>query len=244
MKAYNIRKIRLKETDSTNHYAATLPVPGNEDMVIVIAENQTAGKGQGGTFWESEKGKNLTFSIMCAPQFLKPKMQFAILQAQSLALYDVVSAIVDGVSIKWPNDIYINDKKVSGTLSECQLESGKIVRAIIGTGLNVNQRLFMSDAPNPTSLSLEAGWDMDRESVLDDIIIRFVDYYNMLRDGFDISDIYFKALYRRVGVYPYRDKFGRFSASIKKVEPDGQLILCDDSNNERSYCFKEVEFLQ
>ena len=107
MKAYNIRKIRLKETDSTNHYAATLPVPGNEDMVIVIAENQTAGKGQGGTFWESEKGKNLTFSIMCAPQFLKPKMQFAILQAQSLALYDVVSAIVDGVSIKWPNDIYI-----------------------------------------------------------------------------------------------------------------------------------------
>lgn len=59
MKAYNIRKIRLKETDSTNHYAATLPVPGNEDMVIVIAENQTAGKGQGGTFWESEKGKTL-----------------------------------------------------------------------------------------------------------------------------------------------------------------------------------------
>ena len=78
MKAYNIRKIRLKETDSTNHYAATLPVPGNEDMVIVIAENQTAGKGQGGTFWESEKGKNLTFSIMCAPQFLKPKMQLQL----------------------------------------------------------------------------------------------------------------------------------------------------------------------
>ncbi len=71
MKAYNIRKIRLKETDSTNHYVATLPVPGNEDMVIVIAENQTAGKGQGGTFWESEKGKNLTFSIMCAPQFFE-----------------------------------------------------------------------------------------------------------------------------------------------------------------------------
>lgn len=242
MKTYNIRKIELEQTDSTNTYAATLPVPAADEIVVVSTPRQTAGRGQRGNSWESEAGKNLTFSMMCSPVFIRPARQFSLLQAEALAVYDVLADIVPDVSIKWPNDIYIGSRKVSGTLIECEVENDVLKRAILGTGVNVNQHRFTSDAPNPVSLIMETGKEWNCKILLDSIIRRFVYYYAILASGRDVQIAYIASLFRRTGMHPYHDAKQQFMAEFVNVEADGHLLLRDSAGKMRRYAFKEVTF--
>ncbi|MBQ9187134.1 MAG: biotin--[Prevotella sp.] len=227
--------IHIDETDSTNRWLRETDQQGQ--MVCVYADYQTAGRGCAMNKWESERGKNLTFSILIHPENMAAARQFDISMAISLAICEALGLYIGDLSIKWPNDIYWRDRKIAGILIEHTLHGNVIKDSIIGVGLNVNQRVFHSDAPNPVSLWQICEHETDRKQLLHDILHAF---QRLL--GQDIRESYLSKLYRRRGFYPYADKNGAFMAELVTVEPDGHLILCDDNGQQRRYAFKEVSY--
>ena len=144
--------IVLDETDSTNRYISQLcnnPQKAVAELTTVSAEFQTAGKGQRGNSWEAEKEKNLLFSFVLYPTFLEARCQFILSQIISLSIKEELDRWSDEITIKWPNDIYWRDKKICGILIENDLSGHFIGRCISGVGININQKEFHSDAPNP-----------------------------------------------------------------------------------------------
>jgi BirA family biotin operon repressor/biotin-[acetyl-CoA-carboxylase] ligase len=251
------RIIHLVETTSTNQFLKgnashlsscqekTFTTSSEESITVVVADYQTAGKGQGTNTWESEKGKNLLFSILVHPTTLPIERQYILSEAAALSYKEVLDAYTEDISVKWPNDIYWQDRKVSGTLIETSLSKGVFKDFIIGTGINVNQKEFRSDAPNPVSLCQITGREIPLEEVQDRMVEKFEEYYQMVIDGaYDtISKRYHEALYRKEGLFPYRDRNGEFTASIDHVKDNGHLVLKDTDGNAREYAFKEVQFV-
>ena len=240
---------RIKETPSTNSYLAQLCKEGRaKEFHTVITDNQTAGRGQRGNSWESSPGKNLTFSTVLFPTALEAKKQFYLSMIVAFAVVDALSYYTDGFSIKWPNDIYWKDKKIAGILIENELEGKFITQSIVGIGLNVNQEVFRSSAPNPVSLIQILGVTINRQELLDRILRGIMASYIFLEKDYkaavhNLRQLYIRRLYRREGFYPYRDKEGTFLAEFQDVEPSGHLVLKDEQGNLRRYAFKEVEFV-
>ena len=151
--------IHLESIRSTNTYLAQ-NAEGAVHGTVVYADCQTAGRGQRGNSWESADFKNITMSMLLRPANVKPSCQFWLSEAVALAVVHTLDRYIDnGVSIKWPNDIYWNDRKICGILVEHSLSGGKIDHTIAGIGLNINQEKFLSDAPNPVSLRQIIGCD-------------------------------------------------------------------------------------
>lgn len=238
-----VKIIALGETDSTNRFMREYTGGEGRLMTVVTAEHQTAGRGQGRNTWESEAGKNLLFSVLTRPSGLAARRQFVMLEAGALAVRDALAAVIGETTVKWPNDVYWRDMKISGTLSECTISGGLVGRCILGTGINVNQRRFVSDAPNPVSLAMITGCDADRLGLLRQFIARFSHYLGMVNDGqYDaIHGLYAEALYRCTGRHAWRDAGGCFTAAVERVEPDGRLVLRRDDGRLSTYMFKEVE---
>lgn len=238
--------IRLEEIDSTNRYLKNYREEGDEEMIVAVADYQAAGKGQGTHTWESEKGKNLLFSIKVYPHWIPVRRQFVLSMAGALAVKDALDSYVENITLKWPNDVYWNDKKISGTLIENTIDSKGIKSCVFGIGLNVNQLVFHSDAPNPVSLAQILGHKVDRDEVLKKILDGFEKYYELLRraDYMDVSGIYHLSLYRRKGFHPYRDADGEFEGALVEVEDDGHLILHDRQGRIRSYAFGEISIVR
>lgn len=241
----NTKIIRLENVDSTNRYLKEYTLGSDEEMTVVVADYQTAGRGQGVHTWESEADKNLLFSMMVHPHWVPVRRQFVLSMVGALALKDALDSYTDGITLKWPNDVYWNDKKISGTLIETTIDSKGIKTCIFGIGVNINQTLFQSDAPNPVSLAQIVGHEVDREEVLQKILEAFGRYYELLRraDYMDVSGIYHLSLYRRKGYHLYEDQDGKFEGAFVEVEDDGHLILHDKKGVIRSYAFGEVKFL-
>lgn len=238
--------IHIDETDSTNGWLRSFIATGEygQDLchsgtnTVVVAEYQTAGRGCGTNSWESERGKNLTFSVLIRPEGIPARRQFHISMAVSLAVCEALGQQIGDLSIKWPNDIYWRNGKIAGMLIENQLQGEVIRSSVIGIGLNVNQQLFRSNAPNPVSLWQITGQETDRKQLLDDILRCLGHYLHH-----DIRQQYLQMLYRRKGFHPYTDKDGAFMAEIMDVGDDGHLVLLDDSGQRRRYAFKEVQFV-
>ena len=147
--------------------------------------------------------------------------------------------------IKWPNDIYWKEKKICGMLIENDLMGRNISQSIAGIGININQEIFHSSAPNPVSLVQITGKEHDLFEILKNIMLRIQSYYSLLKKG-DTTSIacqYEKSLFRREGIHRYKDANGEFLARIVCVEPEGRLILEDEMLMKRDYMFKEVEYL-
>ena len=227
--------MHIDETDSTNRW---LREQGGEENMVVWADYQTAGRGCGTNHWESERGKNLTFSMLLHPNDVPAQKQFRISRAISLAICKALGQHIGDLSIKWPNDIYWRDGKIGGILIEVTLQGNKVKDCIIGIGLNVNQRVFRSDAPNPVSMWQICEQETDCEQLLQEILQAFQEY--MCKSN---KDEYQSMLYRRKGFHPYADKDGAFMAEIIDVEDDGHLLLRDDNGQLRRYAFKEVTFV-
>ena len=227
--------IHIDETDSTNRW---LREQGGEEDIVVWTDFQTAGRGQGTNKWESEQGKNLLFSILLHPKDIPANKQFAISMQVSLAICEALGEQIGDLSIKWPNDIYWRNAKICGILIENRLQGSRIRDSIIGVGLNVNQRQFHSDAPNPVSLWQICEQDTDREQLLKDILKAFDRH-----QGKELKAQYLSMLYRRKGFHTYADQNGAFMAEIVDVEEDGHLLLRDEEGTERRYAFKEVSFI-
>lgn len=238
--------IYIPQTISTNVSLAEICSKGyTENLTSVYSSFQTDGRGQRGNKWESEDGKNLLFSFVIFPNGLPAREHFILLQITALALFDTLSEYTDGISIKWPNDIYWMDRKICGTLIENDLSGMNIERSISGTGVNLNQKIFRSGAPNPISLSQITGQEYDLETVLHKIMNSASIYHRMFDNG--ESDIirkkYFEAIYRKDGFYMYKDDNGTFDAIIEDIEKDGRLVLKDREGRVRKYLFKEVSYI-
>ena len=225
--------IHIEETDSTNRWLKTY---GDESNLCVVADYQTAGKGCGSNSWESERGKNLTFSILIHPTDIPASEQFRITEMVSVALCETIGM---EASIKWPNDIYVGERKICGILIENRLQGSEMKDSIIGIGLNVNQQTFVSDAPNPVSIKQLTGCDTNREILLND----FLHTFNEVSTRKNNASTYRKRLFRLGQKAAFADKTGRFEGTIVDVEPDGHLLIRDETGLVRRYAFKEVQFL-
>lgn len=171
---------RIRETTLANMQGQQQEKPA---MVVLATEYQTAGRGQGTNSWESENGKNLLFSILTYPTMVPVQSQFLLSMAGALALKEALETYgVEGVSLKWPNDIYWNDKKISGTLIETSLSGGHIKDCVFGIGLNVNQKVFSETLPNPVSLCQIVGRGVDREQLLEAIMASFVKHFKLIEE--------------------------------------------------------------
>lgn len=237
------RTIRLDETTSTNSYLRGLvgkePLPEGS---MVMTEYQTAGRGQVGNVWESERAKNLMFSLILYPDFLPANRQFLISQIAALSVKETLDKYVNDITVKWPNDIYWRDRKICGMLIENDLSGRELYCSVIGIGININQQHFLSDAPNPVSLIQITGQEYDREEIARSFRKRLYErYLDLIRDKEEeIRRDYMSALYRGTGFHPYQGADGCFSARIRGIESTGHLILETKNGEVRRYAFKEV----
>lgn len=241
------RIIRMAETSSTNCCLRELlthePLPEGS---VVVTENQTAGRGQMGNAWESEPGRNLTFSLVVYPEGLPVNRQFLLSQIVSLSVKETLELYTEGIAVKWPNDIYHHDRKICGILIENDLVERTISRSIIGIGVNINQEAFVSNAPNPVSLRQIIGKDTDRETFLASFLNLFYRHYLALLQGEEeeaIRQAYRAALYRGEGYYGFADEQGSFEACIQDIRPTGHLVLRRRDGTLTRYAFKEVSYV-
>ena len=240
--------IKVSQTASTNTYlsrlAATLP-----GGTVIYTPCQTAGRGQKGNSWESEDGKNLTFSHLLKRPPVKARDQFYLSEAAAVAVVEALSAEAgDGFSVKWPNDVYWQDKKVCGMLLENSLDGSDIAHCIVGIGINVNQERFLSDAPNPVSLKGITGREHDLMALLKRVCSRIEQLVAGLADDNArnlLHGQYMASLYRNDGqLHPYEDADGhRFMASVDGIAPDGTLTLRHEDGTRHDYLFKQVKHI-
>jgi len=257
-KSMELKIIMLDSTASTSSYLAGIAADAPHGTVV-MAREQTAGRGQRGNSWEAEPGSNITLSLLLRPEGLEPACQFVISQAVSLAIVDMLGHFVsEPVRIKWPNDIYVGDRKICGILIENTVTGSAIDRSIIGIGLNVNQMEFHSDAPNPVSLrQLMPNVEFDPEAIartmVNDILDRVDEALGKaplagvrLKTGHLLQEEYFSRLWRNDGWYPYHDNLRDvdMTARIDSVAPSGLITLTDRADGiARTYAFKEITAL-
>lgn len=238
--------IHISETNSTNNHLQALCAEQQiKEFTTVVTDFQTSGRGQRGNSWESEPNKNLLFSFVLFPEFLEARRQFLISQIVSLAIKEELETYTTDISIKWPNDIYWKDKKICGMLIENELMGRNINQSIAGIGININQEMFYSAAPNPVSLWQITGKRYDCFEILKNIMLRIRTYYDLLRKNETSSIVtsYEESLFRKEGIHRYKDANGEFLARIVGVEPEGRLILEDETLTKRGYMFKEMEYI-
>ncbi len=240
--------IKVSQTASTNTYlsrlAATLP-----GGTVIYTPRQTAGRGQKGNSWESEDGKNLTFSMLIKRPPVKARDQFYLSEAAALAVVEALTAEAgNGFTVKWPNDIYWLDKKICGMLLENSLDGSDIAHCIVGIGLNVNQERFLSDAPNPVSLINITSHEHDLMALLKRVCSRIEELVDSLGNEVarqQLHSQYMTALYRNDGLlHPFEDASGnRFMASVAGIAPDGTLTLQHEDGTSHAYLFKQVKHI-
>ena len=229
-----------------------------EHGTVVYTDRQTAGRGQRGNSWESEPFKNVTMSILLRPEKVAPNQQFWLSEISALAVERVLSKYIGNVSIKWPNDVYYKDLKICGMLIEHSLSGGKINYTIPGIGINVNQRVFLSDAPNPISLVNVLGHEVPTSEILDGLVDEILTMCDQLPEkATEIHREFLSKLYRRDGFHEYQstirsasadglsvlEEGEHFQARIVNVHPDGMLDLMTTEGHIHTFAFKEVAFI-
>ncbi len=230
-------------------------IRGHYLLGVVHSDLQRNGRGQQGTRWESENAKNLTFSLVVSPTLLPPLRQFVLLQLTASVIVKTIAQLLPDeahlFSIKWPNDIYYRDRKLCGTLIQHAVSHGKLRLSVIGVGLNVNQTSFSRDVPNPVSLAEIRGGEVNRFTLLEQIIQEFVEQYSRLAAALtdnplplfeELQTQYRARLYRSQGMYRWADKGGDFEAQIDDVLPDGTIRLLLPNGERRTYQFKQLTY--
>ena len=235
----------IQSTDSTNNYAnQQIRLGGLPEGTVFLTYDQSAGRGQLKNTWESEPGKNLTFSMVLFPDFLEIRRQFMLSKVVVLGIYTALNKYVDQLKVKWPNDIYVGNRKLGGILIENSIMNGLIKSSVVGIGLNVNQTVFRSDAPNPVSLQLLTNQHFNCEVVLAEILSGINSYYELLRqeEHDKIDRDYVSALYRLNEKHVFRAQGEDFTGKIVGVNEIGQLQIRKEDDEILEFHFKEVEF--
>lgn len=236
---------------STNTTLAAMGASATHGTVVRAVE-QTAGRGQRGNTWESAPGANATFSIVLYPAGWPASGQFELSMIISLAIVRVLRSILgkdfpQPVKVKWPNDIYVADRKICGILIENTLSGNRIERMIAGIGININQKEFVSNAPNPVSLWQLTGTELDVEAIVRDVaraILDDTEQYIAAPDLRRLTVSYFSSLWRGDGhEYEWVDTATgkRFRAAITEVAPSGLITLRHADGLPHTYAFKEIQ---
>lgn len=239
--------ITIKEVTSTNDFLKDL-VSNSKPLIegtVIMAENQIAGRGQYQNVWHAEPGKNLTFSLLLKPSFLPLTDQFDLIRVVSLGIYDTLEPLLaNKLKIKWPNDIYYNDKKLGGMLIENLVQAGRIKNSIIGIGLNINQEKFPKNVCNAISLKQILHADYDLKALMFNICQNIEAIYLNLKAG-KISFVrktYLSRLYWLNEIKSFKTLQGVFKGSIIGVKDNGLLIV-QHNKDILEFSLKEIEFL-
>ncbi|MFK7748352.1 MAG: biotin--[acetyl-CoA-carboxylase] ligase [Kordia sp.] len=239
--------IKLDAIDSTNSYLRQLRLEEKlADFTIVTATSQTAGKGQMGTKWSSEKGKNLTFSVFKKISCLENEEQFYISMATSLAIYNALKHFqIPKLAIKWPNDILSENRKICGILIENVIQNSKMTAAIIGIGLNVNQTNFAENL-NASSLKKTTGIHFDLDEVLFQIAAQLEKYADLITErSFEPLKLEYESLlFRKDKPSTFQNKKGElFMGFIQGVAEDGKLNVLLEDDIMTAFDLKEIKLL-
>ncbi len=238
--------IVLNEVESTNNYASQLILSNAaEEGMVVMTQFQKSGRGHQGNKWESEAGKNILATIILFPQFLNAGKQFMLSKIVSLSLVELLKSKTGDVSIKWPNDIYVGNKKIAGILIENSIKGSTLFSSLLGIGLNLNQQKFLSDAPNPVSLKQITGEEYNAENVAVEILESILKWYEKIERGnfSEIDSAYFSKLFRSGEWAKYLKDGIVFEAKIIGIGEFGQLQLENRDGIVEEFMFKEVEFV-
>lgn len=249
IKPSNIAIHWLDTVTSTNSYMQSVAAELHHGAVVA-AHTQSSGRGQRGNSWEAEPGANITMSIFLKPSKLQIESAFLVSEAVAVAVANVVSrhlmeaGCAGKVAIKWPNDIYVDNKKIAGILIENSLHGSRVSRVIVGLGLNVNQTKFTSPAPNPVSLAQLTGSHYSVADLTAEVaaeILTITAHY----DSFANQLEYTSMLWRGSGIHPFEDALTgqRFKASVDDVLPNGHIVLRRTDGHRLTYAFKEVVWL-
>jgi BirA family transcriptional regulator, biotin operon repressor / biotin---[acetyl-CoA-carboxylase] ligase len=229
---------------STNDLALKLlPQSGVAEGTVVITDSQTAGRGQRGNQWQAEPGKNLTLSVILKPIFLPVKHQFYLTMATALAVHDFFKTLIPiATQIKWPNDILMGGKKLGGILIENQLQGDSISTAVVGIGLNINQKNF--DIQTATSLSLVAQHEFTLQAIFPALLSHLESRYLMLRSGKHevLKQDYLRHLFQLNEVRTYQRNQQQFTGIIRGIDAWGKLLI-ETEAGVSSFDLKEVSFL-
>jgi len=242
------RHVTLLETvNSTNSFMNDLlsqqKIP---EGAVVMAKQQTEGRGQAGERWLSEPGKNLLLSFVFYPVFLSPQNLFSLSKAFSLGVCDGIKQITElKPKIKWPNDIYIGDKKAGGLLIENSIRNPQVNHTILGVGINVNQLNFSAELPNPVSLKMISGTDYSIETCFSVICNSIERRYLQLKTGHEdqIHEDYLSVIYRLGEFHEFENDHERFKAKITAIAEDGRILMKRDTGVIERYDFKKVRFV-
>ena len=238
--------IYLPSCHSTNDIAAELVQKGlAEEGTVVITDNQFGGRGQRGTTWYSEPGQNLTFSLILKPNFLPIDQQFLISQTIALAIFDFLSAYTDQVKIKWPNDIYIAGKKVSGTLIENSIQGSAIASSVVGIGINMNQTLFESN--RTTSLAAVLGREVPLEAGLNQFSSCLDQRYSNLKSMNQHERIraeYLSQLYGYQHSVTFNYQNEKITGTVTGVADNGRILIRFEGKQDvKEFGLKEIEWV-
>ncbi len=239
--------IKLDATESTNTYLkALLSKDDMSDYTIVSAKAQLKGRGQMGTEWTSEKGKNLTFSILKVFEGFDPTQQVFLNCLVSLAIYKTLKVLkVPGLSIKWPNDIMSGNQKICGILIENIVQGATIKNTIIGIGLNVNQTDF-GKLKKVSSLKLLLGNDSDLDGLLIQIVAKIKKELHRLNDisWSILKNEYGEVLFRKDELSTFTRNDGTsFSGYIRDINKAGKLIVQSRLSGFEEFAQKEIRLL-
>ena len=239
----------INQTNSTNDW-----LKSHSETDVVWTTWQTAGRGQAGNAWESQQGKNVLLSLRLREPQVPVEQQFRLTMAVSLAVQQVVASLLPqyDVTVKWPNDIYVGDKKICGILIENTLAEAHIAESIISIGLNINQTTWLSNAPNPVSAKQLTGIDYDLQAVFDQLCEVIYNKVSLLDQPQTLKAQYLSVLYRfgRKALYARRDVSitpsrllttvpeNAFEATITDVTEQGELVL-----DTQHFHFKEIQFV-
>jgi BirA family biotin operon repressor/biotin-[acetyl-CoA-carboxylase] ligase len=240
-----MKLIKVSATDSTNlHLKRMLQDTPLEDYTVLVAETQLKGRGQGGAYWASESGKNLTFSVLKYFKELHVRDQFFVSIVVSLGIFKALSALqIPELSIKWPNDILSGRKKLCGILIENTVKGTSLKNSILGIGLNVNQESFDS-LPNATSLKQITARHYEPDLLLIDILLNIKQQMAFL-EGRNLKVLevdYQQFLFRKDFPAIYKVKGQQIEGIIRGVNKEGRLLLEQESLGITSYGFKEITY--
>ena len=240
------QQIRLDSVDSTNNYTATLINGNTPEGTVVIANEQTAGRGQRGNLWVSKPGENLTCTYLLRPKFLRISDQYILNKAIALAVNKAIQHFVPqyDVRIKWPNDIFLQNKKVAGILVETSLQGGHIVSCLAGIGINVNQQHFQANSGNPISLIEVLGQEINLIDLLDVLSENLEVLYLQLKSGkFNgIDESYNQILWKKDELHTFYKEGVSIIALVKSVDKKGYLHIINEQNQELIFMHGAIQW--
>lgn len=247
---FSIGHLHFDEIDSTNAFAGReasrlWSVADAPNIWVITAGSQSAGRGQRGSVWFSEKNENLLMTLLLRPSSLLVDEYYALSMATALAFKEAMQRFGLNTVLKWPNDLYVGNRKLAGILLETDINENYVSQAIIGAGLNVNQKSFAEMSRFPVSMAVIAKRDFDCDVVLRTVLEEFVCFYEMIGQGRgdELTELYEKSLMGYGSKMLFRDSESEFEATVAGVKKNGALLLRRDDGSISSYAFKEVELV-